>query len=759
MNSKNLNKEKKEKAIILIAQPSWEHTQIKRDDNRLFQLEFSEEDKKFFDLVLEKANENKVDLIVFPEFAIPQKYHEEIKSWTSTNNVVVVAGSTYLEREKLFYNTASIFFEGSQYKTEKQKLSPHEISCIKGYGPSPGTDHYYFKNTPIGNIGVLICADAFDINTRNELLNVDLDILCVIAVQSPGKEHHQSIDGIVKDYNEGIYVVYCNALCHPISDGRSAFFGNDYKESYTELKNLGLSSNDGIDKRIIEMPNVAGCLIVECNLLNKKVTVPNRSSTRSLINVDLPFVFENKSFRRLTDQELHYREESISKKQTEREIPDPVLSLRRMLPAKVCMIARVRDEAVLHYYRSHARDGGPQPYRYVLRGQTIELPSLTQPSWTGLAIPVVPRTAPIGECTGLTLGFDREQWGLSDDRTSAYKAAQSQLAPQLAARGLVMDDYAQCRLLNVHVSEDKTRLDLSFGESSYAEWALRGTRLLEEEVVQAIQREHVHGEVGLSSRVADSLHHRDQILPDFASFFALRQRICLGGIQAVVICHQAQDHSLSCPISKRSVSTGDNAGLIQTLPRGFHQPLEAVNYSPNWCACTDLFDTITREIFEELLGGDRLVGKHDAYVEITEIVLPEVRKFIERHMRIWITAVSFALEDGNYQLSVVIEIPQFEEFTSAAGDLRTSLARALVGTPADGLIQHGRGWIGNWEAERERIQTMNFTWETIGHALRSPTSSYSNDCWVHGSLLSLAEAVRFLREHRGFVDCGELELP
>jgi hypothetical protein len=322
-----------------------------------------------------------------------------------------------------------------------------------------------------------------------------------------------------------------------------------------------------------------------------------------------------------------------------------------------------------------------------------------------------------------------------------------------------MEDYAQCRLLDVHASADKTQLDLSFGESSYSEWALRGTRLLEEEVVQAIQRERIHGEDGLPERVAGCLRHRDQLLPDFASFFALRERICLGGVQAVVIYHGARDHSLSCPISKRSPSTGDNAGLVQTLPRGFHQPLEAVKYSPNWHACTDLFDTVTREIFEELLGGDRLVGKHDAYAEITEIVLPEVREFVERHMRMWVTAMSFALEDGNYQLSLVIEIPRFEEFVAEAGSLRSSLERALAGTSADGLIQHGRGWIGNWEAEGERVQTMNFTWETVGHTLSSPTSRYSDECWVHGSLLCIAEAVRFLRARGGFDDCGELELP
>ena len=58
----------------------------------------------------------------------------------------------YLEREGKFYNTASIFFQGQHHKTEKHKLSPHEASGLIGHGPSDGTEHYFFQNTPVGNL-------------------------------------------------------------------------------------------------------------------------------------------------------------------------------------------------------------------------------------------------------------------------------------------------------------------------------------------------------------------------------------------------------------------------------------------------------------------------------------------------------------------------------------------------------------------------------------------------------------------------------
>ena len=300
----NLSKVKKEKAKILIAQPFWKTSQIKRDVNRLYQVELTIENEGFLNAILAKGKDEKVDLIVFPEFSIPEQYHSKIKTWTSSNEVIVVAGSTYLQRENRFYNTASVFFKDIQYKTEKQNLSPYEVSRISGYSPSAGTTHIYFQNTPVGNLAVMICADEFYRGTRNEYLNKDLDILCVIACQSKGKEHHQSIDRVVKEYEKGIYVVYCNALCDSLSDGRSAFFANDYAEGFAELRETGLTQDDGIDRRMIEMPSVEGCLVVECNLQNKLVTFPNLDPNRSLVKLELPFVFENGNLRPLTDEEL-----------------------------------------------------------------------------------------------------------------------------------------------------------------------------------------------------------------------------------------------------------------------------------------------------------------------------------------------------------------------------------------------------------------------------------------------------------------------
>jgi tetratricopeptide (TPR) repeat protein/predicted amidohydrolase len=294
----------KQKGKVLIVQPKWLPTQISRDSNQVFRLNLYQEDISFIDQILEKGVQDEADLIVFPEFSIPEPYLTKVQNWSTDNDCVVVAGSTYKQRDGKHYNTASVFYGGIMYETEKQKLSPHETSKISGYGPSGGNEFYYLKNTPLGTLAVLICADEFDRHIRNDVLDIEPDILCVIACQSKAKEHHQSIDRIVKESNKGIYVVYSNALCEGEFDGRSAFFGNNYKDGFDEYRDIYVTVDDGIDQRAVEMPASGGCLVVEYNLQDSKATFPNLDPDRSLINIHLPFVFENRKLRQLSIAEL-----------------------------------------------------------------------------------------------------------------------------------------------------------------------------------------------------------------------------------------------------------------------------------------------------------------------------------------------------------------------------------------------------------------------------------------------------------------------
>ena len=304
----------KDKAKILIAQPVWNKAQLNRDDeNRCYKLSLTSDNEKFIDSILDLGLKREIDLIVFPEFSIPQNYHDKVRDWSTGNQIIVVAGSANLHREGKYYNTASVFFGGKQYRTEKHNLSPLEVSGLLGeYGPSSGTDHLYFLDTPVGKLAVMICADEFDRKTRAEFQELNFDILCVIAFQSKAIEHHQSINEIVKESNEGVYVAYSNALCQSSSDGRSAFFGAEYKDRRQDFISTGLNIDDGLEMKLVEMPSIAGCFIVECNLKVKKPTVQNRNSDRALVNAAPPFIFEKGCLRQLDLEELKREEDSKS---------------------------------------------------------------------------------------------------------------------------------------------------------------------------------------------------------------------------------------------------------------------------------------------------------------------------------------------------------------------------------------------------------------------------------------------------------------
>nr|VFK56206.1 MAG: hypothetical protein BECKTC1821F_GA0114240_100951 [Candidatus Kentron sp. TC] len=289
---------------------------------------------------------------------------------------------------------------------------------------------------------------------------------------------------------------------------------------------------------------------------------------------------------------------------------------------------------------------------------------------------------------------------------------------------------------------DEYGLKLNFGQTTYDEWRSKGTGLLIEELLLAVGNSDTS-----TGRLTFSLPHRDALLPDLSVFAALKERVCIGGVQCVLL-YRTNEGILKMPLSVRSAKTGDNAGLVQTLPRGFHQPLESNMRFANWSACKQLSQTLARELFEELLGGERLVGQPSQSF-ISDVLLPKLVKFITTHTRAWLTALSFAMEDGNYQLTVVIEIPNHAEFTDAAVQLRRQIA---AGQPhnTNFVTDLGKGWlddknwITNWEAQDENVSTVPFVEENILAYLGDYNPEKPH--WIHGSILALAEAAFFARE-------------
>jgi|GEM_PF-3578039 len=301
----------KKSAKVLVAQPELEFEKI---NNGLWNPKINNQYNSFLEAIFLKANEDNVDVIVFPELSIPKSQHDKISKWTEDNDCIVVAGSDYFKDEEdgQFYSTASLFHSGKQYKTEKIHISSHEASVLVDEGASERTGHqYYFSNTPVGNLGIIICSDVFGEGeyrhgvTKN-ILNLNLDILCLIACQNGAKEHYQKINQLIKDAPKSPYVIYCNVLSDKISDGKSAFFANEHKtKREDQFINKWLVPDDDYSTHLIEMPSFPGCLVFKCKLPAGSAILGDRSSSPALaFDVHRPFVFDGKNLIELSEEEL-----------------------------------------------------------------------------------------------------------------------------------------------------------------------------------------------------------------------------------------------------------------------------------------------------------------------------------------------------------------------------------------------------------------------------------------------------------------------
>jgi predicted amidohydrolase len=225
---------------------------------------------------------------------------------------MVVAGSDYFEDGGHYYNTASLFCRGNHYKTEKIHISSYEASAVRDKGASARENRqYYFKNTPVGNLGIVICSDVFGegesrYGASQSILNLDLDILCFIACQNGAVEHYQIINQLIKNAPRSPYVVYCNALSENGVDGRSAFFANENRNKRKEhFIDNWMVLEDDYSTRLIEMPNFQGCLIFSCRIPARPAQLGDRSSKPTLaFEAHRPFKFENDELTEISEEEL-----------------------------------------------------------------------------------------------------------------------------------------------------------------------------------------------------------------------------------------------------------------------------------------------------------------------------------------------------------------------------------------------------------------------------------------------------------------------
>jgi len=121
--------------------------------------------------------EQKPDIILLPELAIPRRYINKLCQFSNSSNSVIIAGLDYTvnEREKNVMNEAVVAIPkwwpekyGYGYRKivlGKFHFARYEEKIIRkrGYTPIQNPYFYLFDSGKFGRVGVAICADFFDI--------------------------------------------------------------------------------------------------------------------------------------------------------------------------------------------------------------------------------------------------------------------------------------------------------------------------------------------------------------------------------------------------------------------------------------------------------------------------------------------------------------------------------------------------------------------------------------------------------------------
>ena len=294
------------KARIMIVQLSLDKSEIEPDkETQLFKVKLSNATISMVKQVIKIAIEKKAGIVVFPELCIPESYLRHIKSSLyKAENIIVIAGSAYLNRNESFYNVATIFYkktgnnEPAVYTTEKVKPSPHEVSNINDKGSSPGRTITIFKNTPVGNLGIFFYEDLLQTKISALLKNERLDTVCILSMQSDTLRQHKEIDDLLVKFNNPLYIAYCNSFIEGKSDGKSAFFGNNSPDAKAKNIENGFVSDDSLRTKQFELlSKTAGFLHVECDFPTQRAGNDNRNPNRVRIkHVDEPKVYVNERF-------------------------------------------------------------------------------------------------------------------------------------------------------------------------------------------------------------------------------------------------------------------------------------------------------------------------------------------------------------------------------------------------------------------------------------------------------------------------------
>ncbi|MEW6713717.1 MAG: nitrilase-related carbon-nitrogen hydrolase [Nitrospirota bacterium] len=278
INEVSLGVTRKDKAIIMIGQPSWKATDWS-DDGNLLALLNEDSAKQWVDAFLTKARQVNCDLLVLPELSIPEKLTAVVASWSAQTGCIVVAGSHYASDRGGFVARCPVVYRDQVYYIDKIHPAPVEMSPLPGKSIIAGTELTVFSNTSVGTFGVLICSDYLADRVKAALRIEMLDVLCVISCQRDSSMYHKRMDIDTESAEKGIYILYANSRIENISDGRSALFALT-DTMYQKAFKKAAQRKDGPGTMLVELPDNKDFLVAAIDIDHKRPVIPRTVNVR-----------------------------------------------------------------------------------------------------------------------------------------------------------------------------------------------------------------------------------------------------------------------------------------------------------------------------------------------------------------------------------------------------------------------------------------------------------------------------------------------
>lgn len=158
-------------------------------------------------MLLNIAQKNNVDVILFPELAIPESFLPSLFEFSKENDIYIIAGTHYKNVANGYKSVCPVVLSNGVYFTDKIHPAPAEISSFPGEGLVDGKAILVFEESKIGNFAVTVCADFLSEEIKKAIDIDNIDVLFLPAFMNHSEMYYTRMQNAVENSSNGLYIL------------------------------------------------------------------------------------------------------------------------------------------------------------------------------------------------------------------------------------------------------------------------------------------------------------------------------------------------------------------------------------------------------------------------------------------------------------------------------------------------------------------------------------------------------------------------